>query len=122
MNNGLIDKEEGGFQIREKTCGSNHYTDETGRKRIKKVYGGVNREALWQVLRVFGIRRMKVNSLFRERGKPGDKIIFRIDNGVREECHVLLSFQCVKRGGNEKKGNDDGEHKKYIQRRGENTD
>ena len=57
---------------------------------LEKAYGRVNREALWQVLRMYdvsskllnGIKSMYVNSLACVRVKGGESECFRINRGV----------------------------------------
>ena len=57
---------------------------------IKKAYNRVNREALWQVLRMYDvggkllglIKRMYIDSLFCVRVKGDESEQFRIDRGV----------------------------------------
>ena len=59
-----------------------------------KVYDRVNREALWQVLRMYdvggkllnGIKSVYVNRLTCVRVKRCESECFRIDNGVRQGC------------------------------------
>ena len=61
---------------------------------LEKAYNKVNKEALWQVLRMYivggkllsGMRSMYVNSSPCIRGKWGESEWFRIANGVRQEC------------------------------------
>ena len=56
---------------------------------LEKVYDKVNKEALWEVLRIYvggkllnGIRSMYVNRLACVRVKGGDTEGFRINSGV----------------------------------------
>ena len=57
---------------------------------LEKAYDRVNREVLWQVLRMYdisgrllsGIKRMHVDSLACVRVKQGESEWFRIDSGV----------------------------------------
>ena len=57
---------------------------------LEKAYDRVNREVLWQVLRMYdisgrllsGIKRMYVDSLACVRVKQGESEWFRIDSGV----------------------------------------
>ena len=61
---------------------------------MEKAYGRVNREALWQVLRMYdvgrkllsGIENMYVNSLACVRVKWVESECFSIDGGVRYRC------------------------------------
>ena len=61
---------------------------------LEKAYDRVNREALWQVLRMYdvggkllnGIKSMYFNSLVYVRVKGGESDFFRIDNVVRQGC------------------------------------
>ena len=61
---------------------------------LEKVYNIVNREALWQVLRMYhvggkllgGNKSMYVDSLSCVRVKGGMSEWFRIDSGVRQGC------------------------------------
>ena len=70
---------------------------------LKKAYDRVNREALWQVLRMYdvgvkvmnGIKSMYVNSLASVRVKGGENECFRINSGVRQGCILSLSLQCI---------------------------
>ena len=62
-----------------------------GLKDLEKAYDRVNREALWQVLRMYdvegkllgGIKSMYVDSLACVRVKGGEIELFRIDSRVR---------------------------------------
>ena len=61
---------------------------------LEKVYDRVNREALWQVLRMYkvvgkllsGIKSMYIDSSGCMRVKGGESDQFRIDSGVRQWC------------------------------------
>ena len=60
---------------------------------LEKVYDRVNREALWQVLRMYmggkllnGIKNMYVNNLACVRVKRDECQCFRISSGVRQGC------------------------------------
>ena len=61
---------------------------------LEKAYDRVNRETLWQVLRMYdadgkiltGNKSMYVNSLASVSAKGGGNMYFRIENGVREGC------------------------------------
>ena len=61
---------------------------------LEKAYDRVNREPLWQVLRMYdvggkllnSIKSMNVNSLARVRVKGCENERFRIDSGVRQGC------------------------------------
>ena len=70
---------------------------------LEKAYDRVNKEALWQVLRMHdvegkllgGIKSLNIDSLVCIRVKEGVWEQFRIDNGVRRLHHVLLALQCI---------------------------
>ena len=70
---------------------------------LEKAYDRVNREALWQVLRMYdvggkllnGIKSMYVNSLACVRVKGGESECFRINSDMRGVYHVLLALQCI---------------------------
>ena len=59
---------------------------------LEKAYNSVNRESLWQVLKMYdlggkllnGIKSMHVNSLARVRVKESESECFRIHSGVRQ--------------------------------------
>ena len=61
---------------------------------LEKAYDKVNRETLWQVLRIYdvegklwiGIKNMYVDSSACVRVKGGENERFRIDSGVRQGC------------------------------------
>ena len=61
---------------------------------LEKAYDRVNREALWQVLRMYdvggkllsSIKGMYVNGLACVRVKGGESECFKIDSGVRQVC------------------------------------
>ena len=61
-----------------------------------KAYDRVNREALWQVLRIYDvdgkllntIKDMYINSLACVRVKGSESECFRIDSGVRQACNM----------------------------------
>ena len=65
---------------------------------LEKVYNRVNREALWQVLRMYdmgrkllsGIKSLYVHSSACVRAKWGESDWFRIESGVRQECIKFL--------------------------------
>ena len=67
---------------------------------LKKVYGRVNREALWQVLRRYdeggklfsGIKSIYVDSLNCVRVKVSESEWFRINSGVRQGCIISPWF------------------------------
>ena len=80
---------------------------------LEKAYDWVNREALWQVLRMYdvggkllnGIKSMYVNSLACVRVKGCESECFRIDSSVRQRCimspwlfKVYKEVKEVKRG------------------------
>ena len=68
---------------------------------LEKTYDRVNREALWQVLRMYdvggkllnSIKSMYVNSLAFVRVKVGESECFRINSGVRWVYLVPLALQ-----------------------------
>ena len=70
---------------------------------LEKAYDRVNREALWQVLRMYdvggkllsGIKSMYVDSVTCVRVKEGETKCFRTESCVRKGCRVPLAFQCV---------------------------
>ena len=70
-----------------------------GFMNLEKEYDRVNREALWQVLRMYdvggillnGIKSVYVNSLACVRVKGGESECFRIDSGVRQVC-IMFSW------------------------------
>ena len=61
---------------------------------MEKTYDRVNREAVWQVLRIYdvsgklfnAIKTMYVNSLVWIRVKRGKSKCFRIDSDVKQSC------------------------------------
>ena len=65
-----------------------------GFMNLEKAYDRVNREALWQVLRMYdvgsellnGIKSIYVNSQACVRAKGGESKSFRIDSRVRQGC------------------------------------
>ena len=67
---------------------------------LEKAYDRVNREALWQVLRMYDlgskllncINSMYVNSLAYVRVKGNETEGFRIDYGVRQGCIMSFGF------------------------------
>ena len=73
---------------------------------LEKAYDRVNREALWQVLRMYdvggggrllgGIKSVYVDSLARVRVKWGESERFKIDKWDEIGLHhVPLAFQCM---------------------------
>ena len=75
-----------------------------GFMHLEKAYDRVNREALWQILKMYdmggkllnGIKSMYVNSLSCVRVKGVESECFRIDSGVETGVyHVPLAFQCM---------------------------
>ena len=117
MTEGLIDDEQGGFrpgrecvdqiftikQICEKAW-EKKCRVHVGFLDLEKAYDRVNREALWQVLRVYdvggnllnGIKSMYVNSVPCVRIKGGESECFRINSGVRQGCIMSpLTLQCI---------------------------
>ena len=109
MTEGLIDDVQGGFRAR-RGCVDQIFTlkqigeEERDKKcrvyvsfmYLEKAYDWVNREALWQILRMYdvgskllnGIKRVYVNSLACFRVKGCESECFRIDSGVRQVCIV----------------------------------
>ena len=107
MTEGLIVEEQGGFRAG-RGCVEQIFTlnqvDEKAREKKCRVYVGfmdleksydrVNREALWQVLRMYdvcgnllnGIKSMYVNSITCVRVKGGSSECFRNNSCVRQEC------------------------------------
>ena len=77
-------------KARKKKCKCRVYV---GFMDLEKAYDRVNREALWQVLRMYdvggkllnSIKNMYVNSLACFRVKEGESKCFRINSGVRQE-------------------------------------
>ena len=73
-----------------------HRRKNVGFMDLEKAYDRVNREALWQVLRIYdggregkllnGIKSIYVNSLPFVRVKGGESECFRINSGVRQGC------------------------------------
>ena len=67
---------------------------------LEKAYDRVNREALWQVLRMYDaggkllndIKSMYVNSLACDRVNGGESECFRIDSSVRQGCTRIMSL------------------------------
>ena len=63
---------------------------------LEKGYVRVNREALWQMLRMYdvggkllnGIKSTYFNSLACFRVKEGDSYSFRINSILRQECYI----------------------------------
>ena len=76
---------------------------------LEKAYDRVNKEALWQVLRIYdvgckllgGIKSMHVDSLVCVRVNGGESEQFRIDSEVRQGC-IMSCFQCVYRYSDER--------------------
>ena len=107
MTGGLIDDEQGGFRAG-RGCVAQIFTlkqiGEKAREKKRSLYVGfidlekahdrVNREALWQVLRMYDvvgkllneIKSMYVDSSACVRVKGGESERFRIDSGVRQGC------------------------------------
>ena len=107
VTEGLIDDEQGGFRAG-RGCVDQICTlkqiGEKARERKRRVYVGfmdlekaydrVNRETLWQVLKMYdvggkllnGIKSMYVNSLVCVIVKGGESESFRINGGVRQGC------------------------------------
>ena len=88
----------------------------------EKAYDRVNREALWQVLRMYdvggkllnGTKSMYVNSLACVRVKGGESECFRINSGMRQGCIMFpLALQCTYGCSNEGE-NGDGEERSEI--------
>ena len=88
---------------------------------LEKAYEKVNREALWQVLRMYdvdgkllnGIKSMYVNSLACVRVKGGESHCFRINSSVRQGCIMSTWLFNVYMDGVE---NGDGEEESDISR------
>ena len=67
---------------------------------LEKVYNRVNREALWQVFRMYngvgkllgGIKSMHVDSLTCIRVKGGESVWFRINSGLDRVASCPLGF------------------------------
>ena len=65
----------------------------------ERAYNRINREALWQVLRMYdvvgkllnGIKNMHVNNLAIVRVKGDESECFRIDSGARQGC-IMFSW------------------------------
>ena len=61
---------------------------------LEKAHDRVNKEALWQVLRMYDVdgkllnrtKSLYFNSLAFVRVKGGDSGCFRVDSGVRQDC------------------------------------
>ena len=107
VTEGLIYDEEGGFRA-ERECVDHILTiqqiGEKPREKKRRVYVGfvglekaydrVNREALWQVLRMYdaggkllnGVNSIYVNSLAYVSVEGSESECFRIDGGVRQVC------------------------------------
>ena len=70
---------------------------------LQKAYDRVNREAVWQVLRMYdvggkllnGIKSMYINSLAYVRVKGGESECSRINSDVTRVYHVPLGLQCT---------------------------
>ena len=70
---------------------------------LEKAHDRVNREALWQVLRMYvvfgkllnGTKSMYDNSLACVGVKGGESECFRIDSGETGVYHVTLALQCI---------------------------
>ena len=73
---------------------------------LEKAYDMVNRGALWQVLRIYGvggklldgIKSMYVNSLACVRVKGSERECFRINSGVRQGCIMSPWFFNIDMG------------------------
>ena len=85
---------------------------------MEKTYDRVNREALWQVLRMYdvgskhfgGIRSVYVDNSARVRVKAVEAERFRIDSGGEKGLYLFpLPFQCIY-GWNDE-GDEDGDRK-----------
>ena len=80
---------------------------------LEKMYDRVNREVLWQVLRMYvvggkrlsGIKSMYVNSSACVRVKEGESELFRIDIGVTQACIMSPWLFHVYMDGVMKEGN-----------------
>ena len=81
---------------------------------LEKAYDRVNKEALWQVLRMYdvgvkllnGIKSLYVNSLACVRVKGGESKCFRFNSGVRHGCIMYTWLFNVKMDakGDDKEG------------------
>ena len=94
----MIDDEQEGFRSGRGSVDQLFTLKQIGEKvyvgfmNLEKAHNRVNREALWQVLRVYdvgskflrGIKSMYVNSLVYVRVKEGESEGFRIESGVRQ--------------------------------------
>ena len=90
---------------------------------LEKAYDWVNREALWQVLRMYdvgsklfnGIKSIYINCLPCARVKGGESECFRITSGVRHGCimspQVALQYiyECSNEGGENGDGQESGD-------------
>ena len=107
VTEGLINDEEGGFRTGRRCVGHILTLKHIGKKArekkcrvyvcfmdLEKAYDKVNREVLWQALRMYyvgdkllnGIKRVYVDSLACVRIKGCESECFRIDCGVRQVC------------------------------------
>ena len=53
---------------------------------MEKAYDRANREALGQVLKMYDVKSMYVNSLVRVRVKGAESEGFKIDSGMKQGC------------------------------------
>ena len=106
MTGDLIDEEQGGFRAGRGYVDQIFTLKQIGEKArekkavyvgfidMEKSYNRVNKEALWQVLRIYdvggkylsGIKSMYVDSLACVRVRGGESEQFRINSGVRQGC------------------------------------
>ena len=86
---------------------------------LEKVYNRVNRESVWQVLRIYdvrgkllsGIKSMYVDS---SRVEGSESKQFRIDSGVRQGYHSSLAVQCIYGRSDEVGEDGDGKERSQI--------
>ena len=117
-----------GKKAREKKC-----RVYVGLMDLEKAYDRVNKEALWQVLKMYdvggkllnGIKSIYVNSLACVRVKGGETECFRIDSRMRQRC-ITLAFQYIYiyiyGCSDERGGNGDGKKGSEISGRGKRGD
>ena len=98
----MIDDKQGGFRLGRgvnqiftlKQIGEKERRVYMGFMNLEKAYDSVNREALWQVLRIYdvgdellsGIKSMYINSLACVRVIGEENENFRIESDVRQGC------------------------------------
>ena len=95
---------------------------------LEKTYDRVNREEIWEALRMYnatvkilnGTRSMYANSLACARLKRGETVCFRIDSCCETRLyHIPLAFQYMYGLSEERSENKDGEDGSEISRGGE---